>query len=410
MRSTLALSIAAVFACEVARAPASDVPAAVPVPAPAPDVEAPPPAAPALHEIPIADVGMYTLALAQAEQGALLFASEPDGIGRFALDLDARTATRTEVIAVDRYPHAVAYEHAEDRLWWVATLEQERSWQPSSGGFPRGELVVTNSSVVGHGQGLRATVRLCPSSHDPGGEWLCDHEICELLPAFGGVLLGGRLAERVGRASADGWLGFVDASGVLTAEHRIPASVGPTWIGALAQSEAGVLAVVWSGRGEPARASFLLFDGPTLGLQSSADRSTPSWVASPWSAAVAAADGSFWVALTTSRHELTIVSIARDGSIAAEHPIDGAELPIASVQSLGLRGGQPWLLIAKQYDQPSLWASRIDPATGAVEERHSIALPTELVPERLLASERGVLLAGRVKLERSIAVWVALGE
>lgn len=367
---------------------------------------------PELYAIPIAGDGRtFTIALAETEAGVVLFATEPAGIGRYALDLDARTSVGTEVIAIDRYTNLAAYDRAHDRLWWTTPLDQLRIPQPSrDGDFPLGDLVVTNSSTVEHSEGLRATVRTCPTPEiTAGGRVPCDHELRTLLPAFGGVVLGGHFAERVGQTSAQPWIGFVDASGTLLAEHRLPDS-GPAWIGALAQSDAGVLAVAWSGRGEPARASFLLFDGPTLDLLNTAPRTTPAWISSPWSAAVPAPDGGFWVALTTFRHELTIVSLASDGSITAEHAIEGAELPISSVQSFGLRDGEPWLLIARQYAEPSLWAGRIDAASGAVPEHHVIPLPRELVPERLLAVDDGLLLAGRENLERPLAVWIPLGK
>jgi hypothetical protein len=221
-----------------------------------------------------------------------------------------------------------------------------------------------------------------------------------------GVVVGGHLAERVGQASAQAWFGFVDASGRLTAEHRFP-GFSRAWIGALAQSDAGVLAAIWSGAGESARVSFSLFRGPTLERISTADRATPSWINAPWSAAVAAPDGSFWVVLTTHRHELTILSITRDGAIASEHTIEGAALPISSVQAFGLRAGEPWLLITDLYGEP-LRAGRIDPSTGAVPEHHEIPLPTDFAPERMLVLDRGFLLAGRVNLERPLAVWIPL--
>lgn len=414
-RSMILAAAVSLAACKAARTP-EPVATASP-PAPTPTLVDPALSGPELREIPIEGDGRSVpLALAESDQGVVLFTTEPSGIGRYTLDLDANTAARTEVIPIDRYTNLAAYERAHDRLWWTAGLDMVRISQSSSGGFPRGDLVVTNASTVAHSEGLRETIRLCPTSTTVGGVGmlggggsLCDHEIRVLLPGFDGVLLGGHLAPSVGRASADAWLGFADASGALTAEHRLPGG-DQAWIGALARSDAGVLAVAWSGRGEPARASFLLFDGPTLAPINTAARTTPTWTSGPWSAAVAAPDGSFWVVLTTTSYELTILSIARDGSIAAEHPIDGAELPISSVQWFGLRRGEPWLMIAAMYGDPNptLWAGRIDPTSGAVPERYELPLPTKFVSERMLALDRGLLLAGRVNSERPLAVWIPL--
>jgi hypothetical protein len=374
-------------------------------------------AAPAyeIHEIAVVGDGRSVpIALAETDAGIALFVTEPTGIGRYAIDLDESTATQTRTVPLEHYTSLAAYERAQDRLWWTAAVEQHRRHQPSNDGdFPRGDLVVTHASEIVHTDGMRETIRVCPPSAlgslgGGGGGPLCDHEIRVLLPAFGGVVLGGHLSERVGQASARPWLGFADASGALTIERRLPEGMGEAWIDALAQSDAGVLAVSWSGRGEPARSSFSLFGGPTLEPIATAARTTPSWVSVPWSAAVAAPDGSFWIALTTARHELTIVAIARDGSIASERTIEGAKLPITSMQSLGVRRGQPWLMIANPYadPHPTLWVGRIDPATGEVPERHEIPLPADFYPSRMLALDRGFVLAGRVGIERPLVVWI----
>jgi hypothetical protein len=383
-------------------------------PAGDPSVDAPP-AAPAfeVHEIvPAGDGRSLPIALAETDGAVALFMTEPTGIGRYAIDLDAGTAIHAQTVTLEHYTNVAAYDRAHDRLWWSEAVDQQRIWQPSSDGdFPRADLVVTDASAVAHTNGLRESIHVCPAhvgGIGSGNGPLCDHQIRVLLPAFDGVVLGGHLAERVGHASAVPWIGFADASGALTAERRLPPGMGEARIDALALSDAGVLAVAWSGRGEPARSSFVLFGGPTLEPIATAARTTPSWIATPWSAAVAAPDGSFWVVLTTARHELTIISIARDGSIASEHAIEGAELPITSVQSLGVRGGQPWLMIASPYARPSptLSVSRIDPATGAVPERHEIPLPSDFYPSRMLALDRGFVLAGRVGIERPLIVWI----
>ncbi|HLT39574.1 MAG TPA: hypothetical protein VK034_24990, partial [Enhygromyxa sp.] len=381
-------------------------PATEPDPTPAPAFE--------VHEIPVAGDGRsLPIALAETDGGLVLFAPDPTGLGRHAIDLDAGTATVVGTLPLERYPGVVGYDRAHDRLWWAGPVEQLRLGQPSrDGDFPSPDLVVTYASEVAHSNGLRETIRVCPGpvgglGAGAGGP-LCDHQIRVLLPAFDGVVIAGQLAERVGQAGAAPWIGFVDPGGALTAERRLPEGMGEAWIGALAQSQAGVLAVAWSGRGEPARSSFLLFGGPTLEPIATAARTTPSWIATPWSAAVAAPDGSFWVALTTASHELTILAIARDGSIASEHPIEGAELPITSVQSLGLRDGQPWLMIASPYHdpQPTLSVARVDPATGATPERHEIPLPADFYPTQMLALDRGFVLAGRVGIERPLVVWI----
>jgi hypothetical protein len=414
--STLAIALSLV-GCR-GSSPATPVPSLDPEP-PEPPVDVPA-AAPTyeVHEITLdGDGRSIPVELAETDGGLALFATEPTGIGRYAIDLDGGTATQTLTVPLEHYTNLAAYDRAQDRLWWSAAVDQLRLHQPrSDGDFPRGDLVVTHSSAIVHTDGMRRTIRVCPPSvvgageslGGGGGGPLCDHEIRVLLPAFGGVMLGGHLSERVGQASGRPWLGFVDASGAVMIERRLPEGMGEAWIGALAQSDAGVLAVSWSGRGEPSRSSFSLFGGPTLEPIATASRTTPSWISAPWSAAVAAPDGSFWVALTTARHELTIIAIARDGSIASERTIEGAELPITSVQSLSVRHGQPWLMIASPYadPHPTLWAGRVDPATGEVPERHEIPLPADFYPSQMLALDHGFVLAGRGGAEPPLVVWI----
>lgn len=410
-RLTAAALAVGLSACGVARSVANLDP--VTPPASEPVEVAPLASAIAVHEIAVAGDGRSVpIELVETDGGLALFMTEPTGIGRYAIDLDAETATHTETVPLDRYPAVAGYQRTHDRLWWTGAAEQVRLPQPSSDGdFPRGDLVVTTASTVAHSQGLRGTVRVCPAVASDRPHWLCNHEIRVLLPLDDGVVLGGSLTEHVGSVGAQPWLGLADSSGALTIERRLSVA-NHAWIDALARSDAGVLAVVWSGAGEPSRASFLLFRDSTLELINTASRVTPSWVAVPWSSAVAAPDGGFWVALATTNYQLTIVSIARDGSIAAEHTIAGAELPITSVQSLGLRNGQPWLLIADVYERPkpTLWAGRIDPATGEVAERHDIQLPTDFAPSRMLALDHGLLLAGRVGVERPRVVWIPLTD
>jgi hypothetical protein len=370
-----------------------------------------------VHEITIGGHGSTVpLALAETDGGIVLFTTEPTGLGRYLLDLDGATVTQAEVVPIERYSNLAAYDHVHDRLWWTGASDQLRFPEGHRDGeFPRGDLVVTLSSSIAHTAGLSEIIRVCPPpagglagglAGDRGP--LCDHEIRVLLPAFDGLVLAGHLSERVGQASGAPWIGFADTGGALTVDRRLPQGMGVAWVDALARSDAGVLAVAWSGRGEPAHPSFLLFDGPTLEPIATASRVTPSWTATPWSAAVTAPDGSFWVALTTTRRELTIVAIARDGSITSEHAIDGAELPTSSVQSLAVRGAEPWLMIASPYPRshPMLWTSRIDPATGAVPQRHEIPLPSDFAPWRMLTLEHGFVLAGRVSLEQLLVVWI----
>jgi hypothetical protein len=416
MQRSIAMLALTLLACGGAQPVAPE--ASPSPPAPVVEVIAPPEAEPAafvVEEIALDGDGRVVPIALAAENGAIALAvMSPEGIVRFSVALETGTVTPVDVTSVDRYPTVAEHDPAHGRLWWATPLEQARFSRPSARDFPVADAEVTTSTTVAHSLGLRAELRVCPVAPvgrldtlvDPGAA-RCDHQVSTILPVGEGVVLGGLIAERFGAVGARAWIGLLSGQGALVAEHRLDEGIGEGWVGALASSPERVLAVLWAGHGDGARVTFRTFHPETLATIASAPRITPSYAGPPWSSAVAAPDGSFWIALPTT-DELAIVTVGPDGSIAGDHPIEGAALPITSTQTLAVRSGEPWLMITEPYAEPEpvLRVARIDPTTGHVLERHAITLPHGFHAARMIAIESGFVLAGRIGVERPLVLWI----
>lgn len=418
--ASLALIALIVVAC---RTPRAEPPVASVASEPEADDTAAAAVEPPIEARAIAMAGDGTVSpmlLAERGEGALLVTREREGLVRYAVDVESWSVERLSVVPLERTTKTVAIAPGTERMWWSGVREQtviHAETQP--GDFPRAAQVLTTSSTLAHEGGLDAVVRVCPSPAggssvlgNGAGAPPCDHQILTLLPLEeGGVLLGGSITERVGRSVGMPWLGFASNEGTLVSEHRFASDFNSGRVSVLARSGADVLAVSWTGH-DPARATFLLLRPPALDPVASAARQTPSWLFEPWSAAVAAPGGGFWVALATSRYELTILSIDANGTIASEQRIEGATLPISTLPSLDVRGAELWLATVEQMERPHgmLRALRFDPATGAALEQREVALPDGFTAERILALPGGYLLAGRVEYSKPLLAWAPVAS
>src|SRR5690606_22115959 len=124
----------------------------------APAVAPPVGAAFEAHEIALRGDGRsLPVALAEGPAGLALFVREPAGVARYAIDVDARTATPVAITALNRSISAAAYDRARDRLWWSGAVDQRQISEPRRApGFPRPPRNVTTSSVIAHSDDLRA--------------------------------------------------------------------------------------------------------------------------------------------------------------------------------------------------------------------------------------------------------------